>query len=784
MKRFDNRMERRRRSRTKQTQQFISAAYLGMVLIGVPTVELLTLSAAQAQTQAVPAEVRRGFTQLGQGLVNDAISTFRSAIERYPSSVEAKLGLAIAFRRAGRDPDAWQVYQQVLAQDPNNQLALKTVGILGGFRSEWQPKGIEALTRLLSQNPNDAEARAQRALLYGYQGRFAESVADYQIALRQNPTPEVLLGAAQVYTYSGNFAQGLELFNRYQATGKVVSGNAAIAYARALRGTGNPGQAVQVLQSQLPRQLNATAILIRSELSQAYLDNQQPTQALAVLDPLKGRSDARLPLARALNEIGQRQNNSALLSQAAGLYRQVLNQTSNPPVTLLREAADVLSGIPQERQFALQLYRQLAQQQPGDRALSLQQLALEGQAGTLSRAELRERLRGILQPLPTDPVQRVAIAQGLVRLDPDPEFLSVYQTLIQSGVDQPFLNFRLAQLLVERNDLEGAKAALATYRATPAGARDLAPQLLYAEIERREGNLAASAQRLEAIIATRSDADVRLGALRSLAGIRLAQGRPDDALVIYDQLLARDPQDLLVRLGRTSIAYQAKRISAGEAEAVLNTWLQSRPADTPAELYSLVGALPPSPEREPLYARLIEANPADVSVQVRYVQVLASRNPNQAQAQVNRLLARVRANSAENRDNVGLLFLQGQLAQALGNLTKADAAYQSILKVQPENTDALVALGGVRFQQRQFDSATDLYSQALSFKPDDMGAQRSLAELAAVQGRPLDAIQQLEQMQLQQNAEGGADTDLSRRVQQIQEDFLKQRGFQPPWERY
>src|SRR5579883_223993 len=541
----------------KRTKQQLSAICLTGLLAGIPLVQPLGVPVAQAQ-MAVPAMVRQGFTQLAQGLVNDAIATFQSAIRQYPDVIEAKLGLAIAYRRAGRDADAWQTYQQVLAQDPNNQLALKTVGVLGGFRPEWQQKGVEALTTLLTLNPNDGEARSQRALLYGYQGQFAAALADYQIVLQRNPTPEALLGAAQVYTYSGNYAQGLDLFNRYQSTGRSVSGTAAIAYARALRGTGNAAQAIQILQAQLPRQLNATAIQMRSELSQAYLDNHQPTEALAVLDPLRGRSDARLALARALNEIGQRQNLPTLLNDAAGLYQQALSSTPNPSPVLLREAADVLSGIPSQRQTALQIYKQLVQQQPNDRVLVLQTMALENQLGLLSRADLRRQLRSLLQPLPTNPVEQQALARVLTRIDPDPELLPIYQSLLQANVNEPFLNFRLAQLLIERNDLAGAKAAIAAYQATSVGAADQAPQLLLAEIERRQGNLDAAAQRYQALTtASTADLDVQAAALRGLAGIRLAQGRSGDALALYDQLLAKNPQDLQVQLGRASVAYQA-----------------------------------------------------------------------------------------------------------------------------------------------------------------------------------------------------------------------------------
>ena len=772
-----------RPSRCDQAGRFTLTVCLGLLMTGIPLVSpLIQPSVVQAQT--IPSQVREGYSQLGQGLVNDAIATFRSAVQRYSDSLEAKLGLAIAYRRAGRDADAWQAYRQVLAQDPDNQLALKTIGTLGAFKPEWQTTGIAALTTLLRLAPNDSEARAQRALLYGYQGRFADSLSDYEIALRGNPSADVLLGAAQIYTYSGNFQTGLELFERYRSTtSKGITGNAAIAYARALRGTGSAAQAIRLLEAQLPNPTNAYGVQVRSELSQAYLANQQPTQALSILDPLRDRRDARLSLARALNEIGRQESRPELAAQAAALYRQVLNETPTPALSLVREAADVLSGIPSERQMALQLYRQLVQQQPNDKVLLIQQLALESQLGTLSQTEVRQRLRPILQPLPSESAQQFAIAQALVRLEPDPEFFSVYQTLIQSGVNEPFLNFRLAQLLIERNDFESARSAISAYQATALGSRDRAPELLLAELDRRQGNLEASATRYETLISSGSrDSDVVMAATRGLAGIRLAQNRFQDALALYDQLIANSPNDLQLQLGRASVAYQAKTISEAEAEALIDRFLQARPSDSSQELYSLVGLLPSNPRREALYSALLEADPDNVSVQIRLIQLLATRNPNQARAQANRLIARVRQTSPNDRSNVSLLLLKGQLEQALGNLARADDAYQAIVKLEPENTEALSALGGIRFQQRQFDSASQLYSQVLELKPDDTIALKSLAELTAAQGRPLEAIERFEQLKIQQGGQG--DADLTQRVQQIQEDMLRQRGFQPPWERY
>jgi cellulose synthase operon protein C len=771
--------------RCRWSRRWASALCLGL-LLGNPLLPPLGILTGVAQ-EAVPTAVRQGFTWLGRGLVNDAIAVFQGAVRRYPNSLEAKLGLAIAYRRAGKDLEAWQTYQTVLVQDPQNSLALKTLGVLGGFRPEWQQPGIAALTTLLTLHPTDSEARAQRAQLYGYQGRFSEAIADYEIALQGRPSADTLVGAAQIYTYSGNYARGLELFNRARSLGpQGMTGNAAIAYARALRGVGNAALAVQTLRSQLTQKLDATALHVRSELSQAYLDNQQPAEALAVLDPLRDRRDARLPLARALNELGQRQTLPLVLAEAADLYKQALNETPNPPAMLLQEVADVLGAMPQEQAYALQLYRQLQQQYPGNASVSWQQVVLESQLGMISRAETRQRLQGLLVSLPKDTVGQTAIARALIRLDPDPELLEVYQRLLPVGVNVPFLQIRVAQILIEQNDLVGAQAAIAAYRATPTGAQDQTPELLLAELERRQGKLEASAQRYQALMANTAEAStLHSAAIRGLAGIRLAQQRPVEALALYDVLLANHSQDLSLHLARTSVAYQAGQITEAAATAVLNQWLQSRPAnDMPRELYSLVGVLPASAQRESLYATLIAADSNYVPVQVRYVELLAKRDPQLARAEMNRLLDRVRQTAPDDRNRSALALLQGQLAQALGDFSQADDAYARVLAEDPVNLDALLAWGGIRVQQRRYEAAMALYNRALSLKPDDVGVRRSLAELAAAQGNPLTALEQLERIELEQGLAGNPDGTLAHRRQQIQENLLRQRGFQPPWERY
>ncbi|WP_416669960.1 tetratricopeptide repeat protein [Egbenema bharatensis] len=739
----------------------------------------VTLSQVQAQVR--PAIVSEGYTLLDRGWVNDAIGVFRQAVQQYPQSVEAQLGLAIAYQRNGQDADAWNRYQQVLSLDPQNRPALAAIGELGGYRTEWQRSGIAALTTLLELDPSNLTARSQRALLYGYQGQFTEAIADYEIVLAAEPTPDRLLGAAEIYTYSGNYSQGLEWFEAYLRTNATIPNNQISAYALALQETGRADRAVQVLSSRLASlpTLDETAIQIRTTLAIAYQRTGQLEAALSTLEPLEGNANARLPLARALSTIGRLEDDWEIYEVAVSLYRQILEQTTNPSPGLQTEIADVLSEFPMTQPQALMLYQALLSEQPENQSLQIKQLVVANQIGQLPRIELYEQLAAILQTLPTSPTETRLLAQALVRVDPPaPALLPIYQSLLQANTEVPFLHFRLAQIYLQQGNFANARQALSQYSATPIGSQDWAPELLLAEIDRREGNFNASVQRYESIIAANPRPKIVSDALRGLAGIRLAQGQLNDALILYNQLLDNNPDDLVSQIGKASIAYQTQQISRAEAESVLDRWQRSEPVtEPPPEVFNLAGVLPPAIDRQPLYLALLAQEPDNLAINRRLVQVLVARDPDEARQRVNELVIR-------DPNNLNVYYVQGEFAQAIGDLELAGQSYEIILAQQPNNPDALSALGGVRFQQRRYGEATNLFTEVLSLKPGDLETRRVLAELRAAQDQPIEALEQLREIQTLQAEAGITDPRVEARIRQLQGDLLRRRGFQPEWERF
>ena len=117
------------------------------------------------------------------------------------------------------------------------------------------------------------------------------------------------------------------------------------------------------------------------------------------------------------------------------------------------------------------------------------------------------------------------------------------------------------------------------------------------------------------------------------------------------------------------------------------------------------------------------------------------------------------------------------------DLELASQAYSGILTKQPNNTDALAALAGVRFQQRKFVAAAELYNQILAINPKDLLARRALAELSLAQDQPFTALERFKQLQQEQLA-SSSNPEFVNRVQRLEVDILKRRGFQPYWERF
>jgi Tfp pilus assembly protein PilF len=280
-----------------------------------------------------------------------------------------------------------------------------------------------------------------------------------------------------------------------------------------------------------------------------------------------------------------------------------------------------------------------------------------------------------------------------------------------------------------------------------------------------------------------ADYEQILGAEFSIqTGLRAAQaagfsGRLVQAVGLYDRILQQMPDNDEAQLHRAYFALQAKLISPEDADQVLTVWVQKNPDGAPPELYNLVGALPADEKWQGLYDRLLAQVPNNLPVQRRSLQLLAQKNPQAASQQLQVLMQ-------ANPKQPLAYFVQAEVAKTLKNLELAAQSYEMLLQMQPDRADALMALGGVRFEQRRYPEAEGLLQRAIGLMPNDWQVQRILADLYWAQDQPNLALKVLRQVDKLQRQQGIVDPAVRQQIAQLEVNNLQRRSFQPSWERY
>jgi Tfp pilus assembly protein PilF len=254
-------------------------------------------------------------------------------------------------------------------------------------------------------------------------------------------------------------------------------------------------------------------------------------------------------------------------------------------------------------------------------------------------------------------------------------------------------------------------------------------------------------------------------------------GRLAIAVDLYDRALAQTPDDPMAPVYRAYFGLKADRVSAMDATQVLNQWLSANPGELTPIIADLTGALPANDQWQGLYDQIRAKYPQQLNIQQRSLQLLVTQDPAAAKAQA---IALVQANP-----NVPFAyFIQADIARQAGDLSLAAQAYEALLQRQPGQVDALMSLGGIRFEQRHYSAATQHLQQVLQQDQQHITARQVLADLYVTQDQPLQALKLLHQVEQIQKTQGITDRTVRDRIAQIELDTLKRRSFQTPWEGY
>lgn len=132
--------------------------------------------------------------------------------------LQGMIEAGVRAHRLGEAQLAAKIYGDVLAQDPDNTIALRNLAVLLGERREYG-RAEALLRRLVGLKPSDIDAHANLAAALHDQGKLEEAVACCERALALSPDHRKLLNTlASSLSGAGRFEESLALLTRMVRT--------------------------------------------------------------------------------------------------------------------------------------------------------------------------------------------------------------------------------------------------------------------------------------------------------------------------------------------------------------------------------------------------------------------------------------------------------------------------------------------------------------------------------------------------------------------------------------
>jgi arylsulfatase A-like enzyme/Tfp pilus assembly protein PilF len=170
----------------------------------------------------------RGETLLDWGKMREATEEFRKAVTLNSTFDQAWVGLGRAEFALGKNKDAIEAFRLALRLNPRNYLARRSLS--RAYWRENQPEQAELeLSRVVSEHPDFAEARAEHGLALVKVKRYREAIAELRAASSQGYRDAIVyyyLGLS--YSEIGDAALAIEAYQKAVETDP----NYAAAYVR------------------------------------------------------------------------------------------------------------------------------------------------------------------------------------------------------------------------------------------------------------------------------------------------------------------------------------------------------------------------------------------------------------------------------------------------------------------------------------------------------------------------------------------------------------------------
>lgn len=174
---------------------------------------------------------------LSQGKYSDAEGMFREALVNNPADVQATIGLGISLAKQFKLDGADELFDRVLATDPNNAMAFSgkatvmlnrlqsSSGTIRANKESILQQAEEYAKRAASLAPASGEAHYTLGQVYKEQGRVVDAGSEFRTAVSLDPNHSAALAAlGQIKLDQGSLAEAQENFKR---SIEINSGNSS-----------------------------------------------------------------------------------------------------------------------------------------------------------------------------------------------------------------------------------------------------------------------------------------------------------------------------------------------------------------------------------------------------------------------------------------------------------------------------------------------------------------------------------------------------------------------------
>jgi len=222
-----------------------------------------------------------GFVENKLGKMDDSIAAYRKSVAAKPDVFESNLNLGIQLAKAGQS-DAEQFLRAATQLKPTAHVAegqerawLSLAHVLEATRHE---DAIGAYHQAAILQPKDSEPHLAAGVLFEKDGKFADAVEEYKIALALDPASDALTGLANIYMRGRHFPEAEECLRKLVALHPDQTA-AHIQLGRVLAAEGKDDAAIAELQAGV--KMAPTDESVQRDLADLYFSTGKNDQAEA-----------------------------------------------------------------------------------------------------------------------------------------------------------------------------------------------------------------------------------------------------------------------------------------------------------------------------------------------------------------------------------------------------------------------------------------------------------------------------------------------------------------------